>query len=316
MLWSVRRRSRTRLYLCARSRGRAELVASGAANLYPGVSRLEVAGNFAAFVLTTSLSENENLVVFDFVHGRRELTHFLGCFGSRACAFAAANQLTQYALAANGWVAEVWKLASAFGQTSSPYVTGDRAMVATNDGANFYSIDFGSAFSPLAMAGTTLTWSSDLGGASSVELGPAVVPAAPQSLLPCQVLTASDVAPVLGASTSSTQSGGCTYTSSSNPALTLRVSAVGLTPAQPTAAESLLRSTGWDAKMSDVGGFHGYQNATTIAGVTHQQLVAFQGAVELSLDLRASGPKAGEQLAWLSDVAFDHLFAIPVQRSG
>jgi hypothetical protein len=304
------------VYLCAQSRGRAELVASGGGNLYPGVSRLQVAGNFAAFVLTTSLSENESLVVFDFVHGRRELTHYLGCFGSRTCAFSQADGLTQYALAANGWVAEVWKLASAFGQTPSPYVTGDRTMVATSDAVHFYSIDFGSAFSTLATAGNTLTWTSDLGGASSVELGPAVIPqAAPQILLPCQVLTASDVAPVLGASTSTTPPGACAYTSKSNPAVTLRVSAIGLVPAQPTAAESLLRSTGWDAKMSDAGGFHGYQNSATIAGITHQHLFAFQGAVELSLDLTAPGPDAGEQLAWLSDVALDRLFAIPVQRT-
>src|SRR5207248_10084965 len=69
--------------------------------------------------LTTTLSENENLVVFDFAHGRRELTHYLGCFGSQTCAFAAANELTQYALADNGWVAEVWELASAYGQFPS-----------------------------------------------------------------------------------------------------------------------------------------------------------------------------------------------------
>lgn len=316
ILWSVRRGPRTRLYLCARSRGRAQLVASGGGNLYPGISRLQVAGNFAAFVLTTSFSENENLVVFDFLHGHRELTHYLGCFGSRACAFAQADQLTQYALAGNGWVAEVWRLASAFGQAPSPYVTGDRAMVATNDGVNFFSIDFGSRFSPLAASGNTLTWTSDLGGASSVELGPGVVPqGAPQSLLPCQVLTAGDVAPVLGESTTLAAPGRCTYTSTSNPARTLTVSAIGLAPAEPTADESLLRSSGWDAKMSDAGGFRGYQNRTTVDGVIHQQLIAFQGAVELSLDLRAPGRNAGEQLAWLTHVAFDRLFAIPVQRT-
>ncbi len=68
--------------------------------------------------------------------------------------------------------------------------------------------------------------------------------------------------------------------------------------------------------MSDVGGFQGYQKATITGGVIHQQLYAFQGGVELSLDLRAPGPNGGEQLAWLSDVALDRLFAIPVQRAG
>ena len=317
VLWSARRQGRTRLYLCAPSRRRAELVASGGSRFYPGVSRLQVAGNFAAFVLTTTLSENENLVVFDFAHGRRELTHYLGCFGSQTCAFAAANELTQYALADNGWVAEVWELASAYGQFPSPYVDGDRTMVATNDGVNFYSIDFGSSFSPLATNGDTLTWTSDLGGASSTELGPALVQSRPPlPMLPCQLLTPSDVAAVLGSSTISTQSGGCTYTSGSNPAVVLRVSAIGLPPAAPSAAESSLQSTGWDAKMSDAGGFHGYQKAITTAGVTHQQLHAFLGGVELSLDLSAPGPNAGEELAWLNDVAFDRLFAIPVQRTG
>lgn len=316
VLFSARHGSRTGLYLCAPSRRRPELVASGGGRLYPGVSSLQVAGNFAAFVLTTTLSENENLVVFDFAHGRRELTHYLGCFGSRACAFAAADELTQYELAADGWVAEVWRLASPYGQPPSPFVDDDRTMVATHDGANFYPIDFGSRFSPLAASGNTLTWTSDLGGPTSVELGPGVVPAsAPQTLPPCQLLTASDVAPVLGPTTTSVQAGRCTYTSTTNPDVTLTVGAAGLSPAQPNAEESALQSTGWDAKMSDLGPLHGYQKSTSAGGATHQQLHAFLGAVELSLDLTAPGPNAGEQLAWLSEVAFDRLFSIPVQRA-
>ncbi len=220
VLWSVRGHGRTRLYLCAPSRRRAALVALGGGNLYPGVSRLKVAGNFAAFVLTTGFSENESLVVFDFVHGRRELTHYLGCFGSLTCAFTAANELTDYALGADGWVAEIWRLSSPYGQPSSPYVDGDQTMVATDDGVNFYSIDFGLTFSPLATNGDTLTWASDLGGPSSTELGPALVQSRPPlPVLPCQLLTPSDVAAVLGSSKISTQSGSCTYTSGSNPAM-------------------------------------------------------------------------------------------------
>lgn len=316
VLFSARHGSRAGLYLCAPSRRRPELVASGGGRLYPGVSTLQVAGSFAAFVLTTTPSENENLVVFDFAHGRRELTHYLGCFGSRACAFAAADELTQYALAADGWVAEVWRLASPYGQPRSPFVDGDRTMVATNDGVSFYSIDFGSRFSPLATTGTTLTWTSDLGGPSSVELGPGVAPASqPQSLLPCELLTATDVAAVLGPTTSSVQAGRCSYTSRTNPDLTLTLGALALSPAQPSAEESALQSTGWDAKMSDLGALHGYQKLTSTGGVTHQQLHAILGAVELSLDLTSPGANAGEQLAWLSHVALDRLFAIPVQRA-
>jgi hypothetical protein len=255
-------------------------------------------------------------VVFDFSRGRRELTHYLGCFGSRACAFAAANELTDFALGDDGWVAEVWRLGSAYGQPLSPSVNDDLTMVATDDGVNFYSVDFGSSLSPLATAGDTLTWTSDLGGASSIELGPGVAPSSqPQPLLPCQVLTASDVAPVMGPSTSSAEPGRCIYTSRSNPAVTLRMTVILQSSPPPSAAESALQSTGWDAKMSDAGGFHGYQKATTIAGVRHQQLSAFLGGVELSLDLTVPGTQAGEQLAWLSDVAFDRLFAIPVRRT-
>ena len=214
VLWSVRHRSRTSVYLCARSKRRAELVASGGAHFYPGVSRLKVAGDLAAFVLTTTLSENENLVVFDYAHGRRELTHYLGCFGSRACAFATANELTDYALAADGWVAEVWRLGSAYGQPVSPYVNNDETMVATDDGVDFYSIDFGSTFSPLVASANTVTWTSDLGGISSLALGQGLPPAvSPLPLLPCQVFTPSDVSAVLGSSTISTQSGRCAYTS-------------------------------------------------------------------------------------------------------
>lgn len=317
VLWSVRHRSRTSVYLCARSKRRAELVASGGARLYPGVSRLKVAGGLAAFVLTTTLSENENLVVFDFAHARRELTHYLGCFGSRACAFATANQLTDYALAADGWVAEVWRLGSAYGQPLSPYVNDDETMVTTDDGVDIYSVDFGSTFSRLVVSGDTVTWTSDLGGISSLVLGQGLPPpVSPLELLPCQLFTPSDISAVLGSSTISSQPGRCAYTSRSKPAKTLTVGFVVGPSAQPAASESSLQSTGWDAKMSAAGGFHGYQKAVTIAGVNHQQLYAFPGGVELSLDLTAPGPSAGEQLAWLSDVAFDRLFAIPVQRAG
>ncbi len=187
VLWSVRRRLE-RGYTCVRAaRRRAELVASGGGNLYPGRQQAEVAGNFAAFVLTTSLSENENLVVFDFMRGRRELTHYLGCFGSRACAFAAADELTQYALAGNGWVAEVWKLAAAYGQFAVSVC--DRR---PDDGGHRrrrqllldrFRLEHSRRW---LRPDNTLTWTSDLGGASSVELGSAVVPS-------CRAATAAPV---------------------------------------------------------------------------------------------------------------------------
>jgi hypothetical protein len=317
VIWSVLRNGRSTVYLCAQSRGGAHVVSSGGRFLNPHVSRLKVAGQFAAFQLITTINENVDLVVFNFVRGRRVLTQHLGCEATHACVFAQADTLTQYALASNGWVAEVWALGPPFMVTPSPFVNGDRKMVATNDAVHFYSIDFGSTFSPLTMAAGIVHWTGDLSGASSVRLGPGLIPSpSAQPLTPCELLTTSEVARVLGPNSTLAPPGTCGFSNNSNPAMSLFpiFYSHGLSAADESAAESALQSAGCDSKMSDIGGIRGYLKTTTTGGVTYLSVRAFLGDAELSMDLSSPGANAGEQLAWLSHVALNRLFAVSVQR--
>jgi hypothetical protein len=233
------------------------------------------------------------------------------------CALAAGPDLSHYALAPNGWVAEEWTLYFPYGVTSD--VSGDVVLVATNDGKHHYSLDFGSSFSSPSLAGPRLDWTSDLGGASSAVLGqPLVPPAAPLATGACDLLAAPDLMPVLGASshppsTSTTQ---CTYTSAANGSMTLTLGVqTGLTPTQVSAYEIALSSAGWDDGMSSEQGLRGFQKSTTSGGVAHQQLYAFENGVQISLDLRIPSTAASEQLAWLTDVALERLFGVQVARA-
>jgi hypothetical protein len=313
VLWSIERRRRTRVYLCVPSAGGAELVTSGGRSLDPIASKPRVAGHFAAFVLTTGLEEDANLVVFNTARAHRELTVSLGC-STHACVLGSTRDLARWAFAPNVWIAELWGLNAPFESTS--FVDGDQSLVATNDGTHSYSIDFGKPISALALSGHTLSWTADLSGEASVVLGPGVVPAAaPQPLTPCQLLTQADVTQVLGPHTSAESSGQCVYTSSASPATTLTLHiATGLSPAQISADESAVQSAGWDDVMSSGGGFPGFQNEMTSGGVSHQQLKAFENGAELSLDVTMPGASAGEQLAWLAYVSLERLFGVPVTR--
>src|SRR5581483_10995145 len=94
----------------------------------------------------------------------------------------------------------------------------------------------------------TLSWTSDPFGTSSVRLGPSVItPAVPLDLSACQLLSASDLAPVLGPnpSSSSYSSGQCTYTSTTYPGRMLTLSlTTGLTHAQMNSHELTLNNSG------------------------------------------------------------------------
>jgi hypothetical protein len=323
VIWSVWKRVgyqrfRNRVYVCAPPALGAHIVftdygSGGPENVPPHVSSLKLAGKFVAFLLTTGLEGNENLIVFNGMTGRKELTDFDMCQGGHLCYFV--PYMSKYALAPDGWVVEVWDLNFYMGPMN---VADDLTMIATNDGKHRYSVDFGSRLSALALSGTTLTWTSDLGGASSVTPGPGLIPAAsPLPLTGCQLLTATDVAVALGPGASSAGSASqCTYTSASNPAMTLTVSLqTGLSPTQEKASEDALTSAGWDDTMSYAGGFKGFINSVAIAGVTHEKLAAFQNGTEWDLDLTNPGMGAGEQLAWLAHVAYDRLFGIQVGRA-
>lgn len=60
-----------------------------------------------------------------------------------------------------------------------------------------------------------------------------------------------------------------------------------------------------------------YVSSTTSSGVSREQLNLFapSSGAELSLEQTAPGGNADEQLAWLANVAFDRLFAIPIHRT-
>ncbi len=326
MIWSVwqhvgYQRFRNRVYVCAPPKRGAHVVFTDYADarvyeVTPTVTSLKLAGHFVGFLLTTGLGANENLIIFDGAQGRKELTDFDMCQGpTEACSFV--PYMAKYALAPDGWVVELWVLNFYMGPSN---VADDLAMLATNDGKHHYSVDFGQSLSALAVSGNTLSWTSDLGGASSVRLGADLIPAAsPQPLTACQLLTATDVAVALGPGAGSSGSAGkCTYTSASNPAMTLTVTLqTGLTSTQQTAYEGALTSAGWDNTMSDEAawGFDGFINPVTIAGVMHEQLDAFENGAEWDLDVTDPGMHPGEQLAWLAYVAYDRLFGIQVTRA-
>jgi hypothetical protein len=305
VFWRVRRGSQTRVYVCAPPTNRPELVALGGKYLFPGVGDVQSAGRFVSFFYYTHFSYIPHLIVFDLKRARREFTQ-----ASPASVY---QDPLRYFLAPNGWVAEALLLGTS---PPDPFLQEDQLLFATNDGQSFYTIDVLS-FSPLTLDGKTLGWSSSFGGSSSANVGRTLVPAlSPSPLSPCQVITADDVAAKLGQSSSMTSAGRCTYASTFTPGMTLTVNLqTGLSPSQQSAAETALRTSGWDGLASEVGEFHQYQNSATVGGVVHQQLDAFYGGVELSLDLAAPGTEAAEFMAWLGNVGLDRLFSVAVTRA-
>lgn len=315
VIWSAGRHGHVSVYLCAPSKFGRHVLGAGGKQLKPSVSSLEVEGHFAAFFLTTGPARNEHLVVFNTSTERRELSEFITCAGTRACALAtAATGPPRYVLAKDGWVAEVWTIS---GYQLPDFSTNALTMVATNDGHHYYSVDFGSRLSSLSVTGNNLSWTNDLGGASSVELGAELIPGTPQPLTACQLLETDDVTVVLGAGASSSGSASqCTYTSESNSAMKLTVSLqTGISPSQQTSDENTLQDDGWQSLNFGFGGFDEFLNSVTTGGGTHEQLDAFQNGDEWSFDLSDPGTHADEQLWWLSYVAYDRLFGIGANRA-
>jgi hypothetical protein len=313
VFWSARLRVgagvRVRVYVCARPSGRTYVVASGQPGLAPAVGGVKAAGHFVAFLLTTGSQRNVNLVVFDLARGRRELTENDGCRGSQGCT--SLHSMSQSALARTGFIAEVWPVVPGF-QTST--------MVATADARHYYSIDVARAFSSLAVSGGVLSWTSDLGGASSVTLGPDVIPSGgPRALTPCQLVTAAEASAVSGNSSlsSSSSPGQCAFTTTGANFAPLTVGVqTGLSPAQATSAEQALLLAHWSGPVGYKEGYTGLQLRTVFrGGVERNQLDAFQNGAQLSLDMTSFPPVPEDGLPWLTDVAFDRLFGVPVHRS-
>jgi len=320
VIWSVlshrHRRTRDRVVVCTPTTGGGRVVFSGAGNVHPHVSQLQVAGQFVGFVLghnysfpfrgTVVTSRTRDLYVFDAALRRVSLTQQVFCDDFTVIC-GGAPQFNHFLLASNGWIAELYDPQS-FGNPS------DTGALLAGDARHTVPLDFGLSITGVSLAGDNLTWTSDNSGASSVTLGPELIPAAmPQALGICQLLTNADVAAVMGPTTSFSRPGQCTYTGATQ-SLTLSLG-TGLTHDQVRAAESGLDDStpayGLDSWGNGEGNFDFFTRSIT----GHEQVVGFEGGAELTLDLTSPGPHAGEQLTWLADVALQRLFSVPVTRT-
>ncbi len=319
------RRVRTRVYVCVSRFGGAHIVDTETGNAHPKVTRLKMAGNFVGFFLTTpapfsvgpqtAFGTNTTLYVFDAAHRRVDMRDLAVCASGSTCGFV--PLMITYGLAANGWVAELYENVAT---SNISELVATYAPAASGNTRQSVPLDFGSTISGLALSSGTANWTGDLSGTASVVLGPTLVPSsAPQALSACQLLTATDVSPVLGPASSSGSASRCQYSSQSNPSKTFSLSfKAGLSSQQVNSDAGALQNNDNFSPILVYGhGYSMYLGSVTISGVSHEQLMFFapSDGSEVSLDLTAPSGHPDEQLAWLANVAFDRLFAIPVQRT-
>jgi hypothetical protein len=320
-------RVRDRLYVCVGPDGGAHFLGKEPGRAFPHVGGLQVAGHFVGFFLRTSAPffvgtiqsslSSASLIVFDTSSGRVDMADSVGCQGS-SCA--TVPVMTRYFLAPSGWVAEAYEVTDTATANTLRDVIATYAPAASRRSRQSVPLDFGLTISGLKLFGETVTWTSDLGGASSAVLRSSLIPSTtPQAISACQLLTTTDLGPVLGDVSSSGSTSHCEYSSESNPSKTLSLSfKAGLSSQQVSSdASALNSSSGVFPILVNYGGYSMDVRSLTIAGVTHDQLAFFSeiNGSELALDLTAPDAHADEQLAWLANVAFDRLFAIPVQRT-
>jgi hypothetical protein len=274
---------------------------------------MRFAGNFVGFFLRTNVEVfSKFLVVFDRLHGRIEVRDLAECDFNDECT---GPSMTGYRLAPNGWVAEVWPLV---GQSMQPV-----GLLASN-GRGHYQLEL-ARISHLKLSNETLSWTSNSFGVSSVKLGPGVItPAAPRKRSACRLLTAAEVAAVLGPSPSSSSSTGkCTYTSTVSPGRTLTVKlTTGLSAAQMKARERALTSAPsyctlgqwWPADDN----FYNLEVARAdYCGNPggHVKWVIFANGAKVLLDLASPPADAAVPVAHLTNVAVDRLFGVPIRRT-
>lgn len=320
VLWSALRRSTQgvsdRLYVCSAPRHTAQLAFAHTGDVHPRVSQLKVAGHFVGFFLTTTEGVREtDLVVFNTSKGRVELTDYVKCSGGGECA--GTPPMITYALVENGWVAELYGEYNAAFPDEADDV---EALLATDGGQHHYPLDAGLAIADLSIVDGVLRWVSDLGGVSSVPLGPWLNSlGSPLSLPACQLLSWDDLRFVLGTLFTLVDTGrdSCERVSDQHPGrgltLTLRT---GLPPAQVTADEQSLIELGWGfVSWPDNDALQIYMNSAVVRGRPEQQLEAFARGSQLSLTLTTPSVNGDEQLVHVANVAFDRLFGVPVQRA-
>jgi hypothetical protein len=318
VIWALLNRrgqqTRDRVYVCTPRTGGRRVVFSEGENARPRVSQFQVAGTFVGFLLTydfTIVFRGEpdifsatDLFVFDAARGRVTQRLLTSCTVYFDDTCGGAPEFDHFLLAPTGWVAELYDPLS-YG--SPP----DTAALVASDGTHTIPLDFGLSLSNVSVAGDSASWAGDLSGVSSATLDARLIPAPTlQSLAPCDLLTSADLAPVMGVTTSSSFAGGCTYTGATN-TLTLTLPE-GLSESDLIDATPFYELDSWGTGERNFDYFH---RSITISGTPHEQVVGFQSASALSLDLSASGPQAAAQLTWLANVALQRLFAVPVQRA-
>ncbi len=292
-------------------------------NVHPKVTRLRVAGNFVGFFLAASVpfsagpvsasGTDTTLYVFDAAHRRVDMRDLAVCASGSTCGFV--PLMIAYGLTANGWVAELYEnidATSNIGELVATY-----APAAAGNTRQSVPLDFSSTISGLALSGGAANWTGDLSGTASAVLGPSLVPSsAPQALSACQLLTTTDVSRVLGPASSSASATGCDYSSQANPSQTLALSAkTGLSSQQVNSDAKALQGNNSFSQIFGYGyGYSMFLGSVTSSGEQFQFLSANNGS-EVSLNLTSPGPNTDQQLPWLANVAFDRLFAVPVQRT-
>lgn len=320
------RRVRNRVYVCVSRYGGAHVVDTETGNVHPKVTRLQVAGNFVGFFLATAVpfsagpvsasGTNTTLYVFDAAGRRVDMRDLAVCASGSTCGFV--PLMITYGLAANGWVAELYENVGATSNVGALVAT--YAPGAAGNTRQSVPLDFSSTISGLALSGGTATWTGDLSGAASAALGPSLVlSSTPQAMSACQLLTPTDVSPLVGQVSSTGSASQCQYSSQSNPSKSLSLSfKAGLSSQQVKSDASALQGNSSFSPISVYGsGYSMSLGTVTISGVTHEQLGFFSASngSEVSLDLTAPSGNAAEELPWLANVAFDRLFAIPIQRA-
>jgi hypothetical protein len=318
VVWTAHRPQRNgnegSVFVCASPSGRSVLLqrsSGGSIVSNASVTQLRFAGDFVGFFVRTNVEVySKFLIVFDRLTGTLELRDLAECDYNDECT---GPNMTGYRLAANGWVAEVWPLE---GQSLQPV-----GLLASN-GRGHYQLDL-AQISQLKISRGKLSWTSSGFGASSVKLGPRVItPRSPRHRSLCRLMTAAELAVVLGRSPSSSSSSGkCTYTSTHYPSRTLTLKLkTGLSPARLKARERALTNSPSYCTMgqwwpADNNSYDLEVARADVCGSPGTQVswVMFANGVELSLDLTTPPANAAAPVAHLANVALDRLFGVPIR---
>ena len=298
IVWTAPVRHRHPVFVCASPSGGVHSLYPDSTN--PRVTQLTFAGRYIGFFLRTNIEvDSKFLIVFDRKRGRVEVRDLAECDGNDECP--TFPPIVRFALARDGWVAEVYDDSG----------VGTRPLLATNGVNHHWPLDAAPRITQLSVSGNALSWTSGLGGPSAARLGPHLILSAPTSLTACQVLSSPEAAVAVGAGATETAGppGSCTYSGAwATLGLAIRT---GLSPAQLRAAENSVKAH---------YGFISYPNDEAVAIYTNtvganEELAAFAGGAELTMNLVPGDSTADARLEHLAIVALDRLFGVAIRRT-